>query len=1230
MPTYYETHKKQLIKVIKGVREKHEEVQHPSLFQQDVALFDQIESSVCNHRLRYYQMEALYVLDYLLGLADSNDKKKDLMESVSKGSKKIPFMGFEMATGSGKTMLMGACCYYLARKFGITNFLIIAPSSIDIYQKTIRNFQKGSFETIWSESTDFDFNLVTGDDYQTPSMFFDTNKDVNIFIFNIDKFGANATNSKKRWESSVWKDADGNTVSIQDFLKNKRLAIITDEAHHAQSLKAKTIISGFEPELVLEFTATAVEQVRNQEKANQSIIYKYDIKRFLEDGHGKLVRAVALDNEDKKRKTQDGFSESEKLKLVTLLLIHLVKKRAILLDASCKGLKPISFVKVKNETQFTQKVYDYIRDELYQDIDNLQIILEKAGKQDLEITNLISWLFEEEYKKNLDLLRKDIQEVCRNSLFYHGKSTQEEKKLFDNIRKNHIEIVVYMQKLDEGIDLPNIYSMAVINDTDTEFKTSVKQIIGRGVRLNKNVREFDSSRNILLTQAEKLHIVSDKGANFEDVILSIQKEFGLTDKYLSSEKEKKQIENQAISELLDGKYLPRVKADFKTKEGVILSDLVGNTDRVVGDYIESNCFTGENDTTHRFLKYVPNAFFIEVDIFSDPKDFHREIKKAGGTPTSLTIKEKDIDDIYSKVQKTLLCLPDNKHTRKRFYSYAEKLNEVGLQFYCSDSADERLAKNKFKDTFSYFYRNHIEKNYYDLRFSETVAENSWPLKECFKSHQIIIPEDQINNNKLKELSAKDQFIELIKQNYFFKGYDNSIFEYVKFDSYPEKMMADFIDRITSDIGRGMVPFWVRNDRNIYFEYGSHKYFPDFIMLYKDRIFVIETKGEVFSNTMKNSLLRKLDDLKGDEIIKGYKGVLVFESLAEQLDDNTTWETFLSEAEEALEKKITKDDLAGTVPEEEKFKKFVPVYSVSAAKRKFLDKKDKVKLTGWLKVEPADYPESIFAIQVKSPALVPKYKLNDWVLLDSNFKQKDAVEKIVLYYEPELQAEYDNGYTLRQFSTEEIETGDLFNKIKVVLSPLNNAFPKKELTGISASTQIGIIGVEYESRKEPWIITFPTKEDYYETCLPITSLKTAAGYWSQEQQDIEDNPDWAEQWGIPKDITGPWEKGSFIAQVIGKSMEPKVPDGSWCIFKPPKAGSREDRIVLVWHSGITDQETGGSYTLKKYHSEKISNPDHEWQHQKIVLKPLNPAFEPILLNPEDENEVRIIAELDRVL
>ena len=78
--------------------------------------------------------------------------------------------------------------------------------------------------------------------------------------------------------------------------------------------------------------------------------------------------------------------------------------------------------------------------------------------------------------------------------------------------------------------------MVVINDNPTDFKTSVKQIIGRGVRLNKEQRQYDEEiDNLLLTHNEKLHIICDKGAAFQDVILQIQKEFGLNDKTFAME-----------------------------------------------------------------------------------------------------------------------------------------------------------------------------------------------------------------------------------------------------------------------------------------------------------------------------------------------------------------------------------------------------------------------------------------------------------------------------------------------------------------------------------------------------------------------------------------------------------------------------------------------------------------------------------------------------------------------
>lgn len=100
---------------------------------------------------------------------------------------------------------------------------------------------------------------------------------------------------------------------------------------------------------------------------------------------------------------------------------------------------------------------------------------------------------------------------------------------------------------------------------------------------------------------------------------------------------------------------------------------------------------------------------------------------------------------------------------------------------------------------------------------------------------------------------------------------------------------------------------------------------------------------------------------------------------------------------------------------------------------------------------------------------------------------------------------------------------------------------------------------------------------------------------------------------------------FVAQVVGKSMEPMIPDGSWCLFRWPVLGTRQDRVVLVQHHDIQDPETGGAYTIKRYRSEKAKSGDGTWLHTRITLHPENPAFQPITLTPDDEGEVKVIAE-----
>lgn len=92
------------------------------------------------------------------------------------------------------------------------------------------------------------------------------------------------------------------------------------------------------------------------------------------------------------------------------------------------------------------------------------------------------------------------------------------------------------------------------------------------------------------------------------------------------------------------------------------------------------------------------------------------------------------------------------------------------------------------------------------------------------------------------------------------------------------------------------------------------------------------------------------------------------------------------------------------------------------------------------------------------------------------------------------------------------------------------------------------------------------------------------------------------------------------------MEPKIPDGSLCVFRYGVTGSRDGRAVLVERLGGGENER---YTVKRYRSSKRLLPDGTWTHDEITLESLNPDFESWKLDPE-ENRYRILAEFVCVL
>jgi len=142
-------------------------------------------------------------------------------------------------------------------------------------------------------------------------------------------------------------------------------------------------------------------------------------------------------------------------------------------------------------------------------------------------------------------------------------------------------------------------------------------------------------------------------------------------------------------------------------------------------------------------------------------------------------------------------------------------------------------------------------------------------------------------------------------------------------------------------------------------------------------------------------------------------------------------------------------------------------------------------------------------------------------------------------------------------------------------------------------------------------------------LPYYSLAIAAGGFLAG--DAPEPEGWLNvaKHGFSKRIS----EGMFVTRVVGKSMEPTIKDGSYCVFRKGVAGTRQGRIVLVQKRDFADPETGGSYTVKRYRSAKSANEDG-WRHESVDLIPDNPdrqAFPILHFLPKDEADLQVVAE-----
>ena len=246
---------------------------------------------------------------------------QEVSPSCASFERKFPSFAFSIATGIGKTRLMGACIAYLYLKKGIKHFFVLAPN-LTLYEKLKRDFGDPSYEKyVFKGIAEFAANppiVVDGENYNN----FHGHGDnlfhaVEINIFNISKFNTDSKDGK-RGTPRMRRLSEFLGESYFDYLAGlDDLVILMDEAHRYRADASRKAIDELMPILGLEMTATPTDE---KQKPFKNIVYEYNLAQALADGKYVKIPTVAK----RKNFRKDGLSDKEldMLKIEDAISIH--------------------------------------------------------------------------------------------------------------------------------------------------------------------------------------------------------------------------------------------------------------------------------------------------------------------------------------------------------------------------------------------------------------------------------------------------------------------------------------------------------------------------------------------------------------------------------------------------------------------------------------------------------------------------------------------------------------------------------------------------------------------------------------------------------------------------------------------------------------------------------------------------------------------------------------------
>jgi len=417
---------------------------------------------------RFQQIVDILSLSKTPDLEEELRKIREIFPTLTSFEREFPSVCFALATGIGKTRLMGALIAYLHYQKGIKNFFVMAPN-LTIYKKLKADLGDPSCAKYVFRGLDKFVNpprIIDGDNYEEFRQL-TTNEILQPIVINI--FNISKLNSESR-------TADGKPARIKrlnevlgesyfQYLQSlPDLCIFMDESHHYHADRSFDVINELRPILGVELTATPQIQNGARKIDFKNVVYEYSLAHALNDGL--YVKVPAVFTRKDFRPEEYTPEQLDREKLNDGIRLHEETKSKLDVYARTYGkqlVKPFVLV-VAKDTEHSRQIKEY----------------------------LTSADFFRGYYKDKVL---EINSAQR------GAEKDENIELLLSLEQpdNRIEIVIHVNMLKEGWDVTNLYTIIPLRASASE--TLTEQTIGRGLRLPYGQRTGED-------EVDRLSIVS--------------------------------------------------------------------------------------------------------------------------------------------------------------------------------------------------------------------------------------------------------------------------------------------------------------------------------------------------------------------------------------------------------------------------------------------------------------------------------------------------------------------------------------------------------------------------------------------------------------------------------------------------------------------------------------------------------------------------------------------------